>query len=54
VRNQIYVGKTLYANCGVFPGLIAEIIVYSRAVSLAEDAAIESYLQSKYACCTSS
>lgn len=53
VRNQVYVGKTLYANCQVFPGMIAELIVYSRAVTASENTAIEGYLQSKYACCTS-
>jgi len=52
VRNQVYVGKTLYANCGVFPGELAELLVYSRVVTPSEDTAIESYLQSKYACCT--
>jgi hypothetical protein len=50
-REQVFLGKTLYGNCTSLPGRISEVLVYSRAVSTEEQADIEDYLQTKWACC---
>jgi hypothetical protein len=51
VRTQDFVGKTLYGNCDTFQGNIAEILLYSRAVSDLELLQIEGYLRAHWACC---
>jgi hypothetical protein len=47
----VYLGKTEYNGCTTLPGRISEVLVYSRAVSDDEQAAIEGYLQNKWDCC---
>ncbi len=46
-RMQNSVGNSLYVDCGTFPGQIAEVLVYARAVSPPELDAIEEYLQTR-------
>ena len=46
-RAQNSVANSLYAGCGTFPGQIAEVLVYARAVSPPELDAIEEYLQTR-------
>ena len=50
-REEVYIGHTRYADCTAYSGNVAELLVYSRAVSDAELIQIESYLQAKWACC---
>jgi len=52
LREQNFVGRSLYADCVVFPGQIGEVIIYARAVSDAELLSIEAYLRSRWACCS--
>jgi hypothetical protein len=51
-RPQVFIGKSLYADCGTFKGTIGEVLLYSRGVNDAELLQIEGYLQDKWACCT--
>lgn len=51
IREQVFIGKTLYANCGILKGTIGEILLYSRQVSDEELLQIEGYLQEKWDCC---
>ena len=51
-RTQVFIGKSLYADCSPYHGAIGEMIVYSRGVTDAEVVKIEKYLQAKWACCT--
>ena len=51
-REQVYLGRTAYADCVPYNGSLSEILVYSRAVSDAELLEIEDYLQKKWACCS--
>jgi hypothetical protein len=44
VREQNFVGQTLYADCDVFQGQISEIVMYDRAVTDKEIPTIEGYL----------
>jgi hypothetical protein len=44
-RENNFVGHTLYGGCNYFAGTISEIIVYQRAVTVAEVKSIESYLE---------
>jgi hypothetical protein len=50
-RAEAFIGHTLYAGCSPWKGAIAELLVYSRAVSDAELVEIETYLQDKWSCC---
>jgi hypothetical protein len=50
-RNQNFLGRTLYLNCPTWPGEIAELMMYSRAVSSDERTSIEGYLTKKWGCC---
>jgi hypothetical protein len=52
LREQNFVGRSLYADCVVFPGQIGEVLIYARAVSDAELLSIEAYLRSRWACCS--
>jgi len=52
LREQNFVGRSLYADCVVFPGQIGEVLIYARAVSDAELLTIEAYLRSRWACCS--
>jgi len=52
-RMAVFVGKTLYADCGTFAGHIGEIIVYDRALSVKETQGVEKYLTTKFGCCDS-
>lgn len=47
-RNQNFIGRTLYQNCPTWSGEIAELIMYSRAVSSEERQGIEGYLLEKW------
>jgi hypothetical protein len=51
-RNEVFIGRTLYQGCAPFSGAVAELLVYSRAVSDDELVEIETYLQKKWGCCT--
>ena len=51
-REEVYIGHTRYTDCSAYAGNVAELLVYSRAVSDAELIEIESYLQAKWACCS--
>ena len=51
-RQSVYIGRTDYSGCGLYVGAVAELLVYSRAVTDAELIDIESYLQKKWACCS--
>ncbi|HWZ92833.1 MAG TPA: hypothetical protein VNW92_28400 [Polyangiaceae bacterium] len=48
LRQQNFVGGTLYAGCNTFKGQISEILMYSRAVTDKELLTIEGYLQSHW------
>ena len=48
LRSQNFVGKDNYDECPPFHGRIGEIVLYSRAVTTAERARIQSYLLSKW------
>jgi hypothetical protein len=52
LREQNFVGRSLYADCVVFPGQIGEVLIYARAVSDAELLSVEAYLRSRWACCS--
>jgi hypothetical protein len=49
LRQNNFVGRTLYADCNYFQGQISEIILYGRAVTDKELLTIESYLQDHWA-----
>jgi hypothetical protein len=51
LRTQVFIGKTLYRDCGAFHGAIGELIVYNRGVKDSELLQIEQYLRSKWQCC---
>jgi hypothetical protein len=51
-RTQNFVGRTLYANCTTFSGLIGELLVYDRAVTDRELLDIEATLTTRFHCCT--
>jgi hypothetical protein len=51
-RNQDFIGKTLYQGCPTLSGAISEIILYSRPLGSSERAGVETYLQSKWGCCS--
>jgi hypothetical protein len=51
-RSEVFVGRTLYNVCSKWSGAIGEVLLYSRAVDDGELAAIESYLSSKWGCCS--
>ncbi len=51
IREQVFIGKTLYADCGILKGTIGEILLYSRQVNDEELLQIEGYLQDKWDCC---
>jgi hypothetical protein len=50
-RSEVFIGRSLYTNCTTWSGAIAELLVYSRAVSDQELVEIETYLQKKWGCC---
>jgi hypothetical protein len=52
-RAESFIGRSLYQQCGTWHGGIAELLVYSRAVSDEELVQIETYLQTKWSCCSS-
>lgn len=51
-RTEVFLGRTLYKECTTLKGTLGEVIVYSRAVSDDELIGIESYLQTRWGCCT--
>ncbi|HEY4106748.1 MAG TPA: hypothetical protein VGM44_22765 [Polyangiaceae bacterium] len=48
LRQDNFIGQTLYASCGYFRGQISEILVYDRAVTDKEVLAIEGYLEDRW------
>lgn len=50
-RISNFLGRSLYGSCVPFSGGIAELVMYSRKVSLDERLAIELYLLEKWQCC---
>jgi hypothetical protein len=50
-RQNVYIGKSDYADCTTLMGSVAEVLLYSRGVSDPELLQIEKYLQQKYGCC---
>jgi hypothetical protein len=51
-REQVFIGRSLYASCVPFKGAIGELLLYSRALDDQEVVDVESYLQDKWGCCT--
>ncbi len=51
LRQQNFLGHSLYVDCPVLPGGIAEILLYDRAVTDFELLDIESYLNEHWGCC---
>ena len=49
LRENNFVGHTLYGNCNYFEGQISEIILYSRTLAKSEIGAIEKYLSTHWA-----
>ncbi len=52
-RLQNFLGKSLYSVALPFPGQLAEVILYGRAVTDDEFVAIEYYLRNHWSCCGS-
>jgi hypothetical protein len=50
-RKEVFIGHSNYVGCTTWSGTIAELLVYSRAVSTEELVEIETYLQKKWGCC---
>ncbi len=50
-RSKNFVGRSLYASCSPFGGKIAEILLYTRALSATEVSQVEGYLRQKWGCC---
>ena len=50
-RQQCYLGRSLYAECGPFKGAIGELLIYDRAVSDDEKASIVETLRTTWDCC---
>ena len=50
-RSKNFIGRSLYGECSPFAGNIAEVLLYSRALSLAEVQRVEAYLSQKWQCC---
>jgi hypothetical protein len=46
-RKQNFVANDLYDGCGTFPGLVAEVLIYARAVATDELFTIERYLRDR-------
>jgi Concanavalin A-like lectin/glucanases superfamily len=47
-RANNFIGRSLYDGCEPFHGTIGEVILYSRALSVAERDAVQAYLQGKW------
>ncbi|HVU06029.1 MAG TPA: hypothetical protein VHE30_29970 [Polyangiaceae bacterium] len=50
-RTEANVGKTLYAGCGLFGGLLGELLVYNRALGDRELLDLEAALRARWSCC---
>jgi hypothetical protein len=50
-RQQNTIGRTLYQSTTTWPGEIAEILLYSRALSPTEQQNVRRYLSEKWKCC---
>lgn len=48
VRSKNFIGKSNWAQDALFQGDIAEVLVFNRALSIAELGAVQSYLNTKY------
>jgi hypothetical protein len=46
-RTQNFVGNSLYSDCQTFAGLVAEVLIYARAVTTEELFKIEGYLRER-------
>jgi hypothetical protein len=46
-RKQNFIANDLYDSCGTFPGLVAEVLIYARAVATEELFTIERYLRDR-------
>ncbi len=51
-RASNYLGRSYWAGDGYFQGDIAEVILYDRALSAAEQDAVRAYLAEKYGLAT--
>jgi hypothetical protein len=47
-RGTNYIGRSYWGSDGYFAGDIAEIMLYNRTLSAAEQAAVNTYLTQKY------
>ena len=47
-REQNFVGKSLYGDSATFPGLLAELLVYGRALNEVEVQAVETELKGRW------
>jgi hypothetical protein len=52
VRQQNFVGQTLYSGCSTFSGQMGELLLFNRAVSDVELLKIEIYLRNRWSCCS--
>jgi hypothetical protein len=51
-RNQNFLGRSLYMACDTtWPGELAEIVLYARALPTEEREAVRLYLSDKWGCC---
>jgi hypothetical protein len=51
-RQQNFLGKSLYAECGPFSGQLSELILYGREVYETELLKIEDHMRAHSACCS--
>lgn len=50
-RRINFLGRTLYGDCTLWKGMIAEIALYRRAIADAGRIEVEQYLKKKWGCC---
>jgi hypothetical protein len=50
-RTNNFLGSGLYLNCDPFEGVIFELLLYNRGLTVGDVALVSAYLQQKWACC---
>jgi hypothetical protein len=53
LRNQNFLGRSLYVNCQTWSGELAEVLLYGRTLPTDERQTIQRYLNEKWGCCGS-
>ncbi len=51
-RKDVLIGWTQYNSCTSLKGRVSEVLVYSRGLSVEEISRVETYLQTKWGCCS--